>query len=98
MVALFGRRADLAAVVAANTPSQYVPGLPLEPRVSVWLDTGRSDAQPRHDAERMLALLTYAGQDVQLHERRGGHEYGVWRPALGESLLWVAQLMSTATA
>ena len=94
MTGLFGPRADLAATVRANDPSQYVRTLPAGPRLNIWLDTGRSDQAARTDAHRMLAQLTAAGQNVQLHERPGGHEYGVWRPALHQAMLSVARQMA----
>ena len=97
MASLFGARDDLPATVAANDPSQYARTLPDGPRLSIWLDTGRSDGAARGDAHRMLGLLTAAGQNVQLHERPGGHEYGVWRPALMQSLLWMTRQLAHAT-
>ncbi|GAC1609996.1 MAG: hypothetical protein NVS3B26_14370 [Mycobacteriales bacterium] len=87
---LFGSRRHLAARVAANTPALYVRQLAVHPRMSLWLDYGRADARPRRDAVRMARLLRAAGQDVVVRERAGGHVYGVWRPALRESLLWAA--------
>ena len=94
MAALFGHQPDLPATVRANTPAQYARSLPAGPRLNIWLDTGRSDVAARADAHRMLTLLTEAGQNVQLHERAGGHEYGVWRPGLRQALLWSARQLA----
>ena len=97
MAALFGPRPSLGATVTANDPSQYVKTLPAGPSMAIWIDTGRSDDVPRRNAHRMLGLLRSAGQQVTLHERAGGHDYGVWRPALQESLLAMARKMTNAT-
>ena len=98
MAGLFGKRVGLAAIVAANDPSQYASSLPARPQMRIWLDYGRSDLIPRDNARRMQRLLTRSGQIAEVHERPGGHDYGVWRPALQEGTLWMArQLTSSAS-
>ncbi len=54
---LFGNRPDLARVVAANTPSDYVPKLSPDPRVRLWLDCGQAatPGQGRHREHRRRA-------------------------------------------
>ena len=94
MAALFGPGPGLAATVAAHDPSRYARHLAPRPRMWVWLDTGRGDAAPRREIRRIERLLTADGQVAVLHERPGGHDYGVWRPALADSVLWLAAVCS----
>jgi enterochelin esterase-like enzyme len=91
---LFGSRPDLAAVAAANTPVAYVPSLSPSPQVRVWLDCGRSDTTARRDSINIATELADRGFPVSLHLRPGGHDYGVWRPALAQGLSWAAASMS----
>lgn len=88
MRALFGPLPNLAAVVAANTPAVYGPLLAFAPRERIWLDCGQADGRSRRDVVAMARVLRARGQQVLLRIRGGGHDYGVWRPALRESLLW----------
>ena len=90
MKGLFGSRADLAAVAAANTPRDYVPTLEPTPSVRLWIDCGRSDADARHDTVNIATALAARGFDVTLRLRPGGHNYDVWRPALMEGVSWAA--------
>ncbi len=87
---LFGNVPDLARVAAANTPSEYVPTLSPSPQVRLWLDCGRSDTNARRDTVEMAHELVDRGFDVVLRLRPGGHDYGVWRPALAQGLSWAA--------
>jgi enterochelin esterase-like enzyme len=98
MAGLFGPRPDLTAVAAANTPARYARTLPPSPPMRIWLDCGRGDREALHDTRTMADLLTHrSGFDVVLRLRSGGHDYGVWRPALRDSLRWAVPT-STATA
>jgi enterochelin esterase-like enzyme len=90
MKGLFGSRADLAAVAAANTPSDYVQTLRPTPNVRLWVDCGRSDAAARRDTVNIADALGSRGFDVTLRLRRGGHDFDVWRPALREAVGWAA--------
>jgi len=90
MVGLFGRRRDLAATVLAETPSAYAPRLASTPRMLVWLDSGRGDPLPMREVSRLARVLSRDGEAVVLRVRPGGHDYGVWRPALADSLDWLA--------
>jgi enterochelin esterase-like enzyme len=92
---LFGNRPDLASVAAANSPISYVPSLSPTPQVRLWLDCGRSDTGARRDTVNIADELADRGFDVTLHIRPGGHDYGVWRPALAQGLSWAAAEMST---
>jgi enterochelin esterase-like enzyme len=98
MAKLFGSTAQLRQVVAAEDPSQYASGIPVNPRMSIWLDTGRGDASARRDIERMNRVLTSRGQLVMLTERAGGHDYGAWRPGLLAGVLWMAPRLTGAAA
>jgi enterochelin esterase-like enzyme len=93
MKGLFGSRADLAAVAAANTPREYVRNLEPTPNVRLWIDCGRSDADARHDTVNIAYALASRGFDVTLRLRRGGHNYDVWRPALMEGVSWAAAIL-----
>ncbi|MEY2397409.1 MAG: hypothetical protein QOJ00_583 [Actinomycetota bacterium] len=88
MAGLFGRRSDLRRVVARNTPWRYAADLAPAPCMHVWLDSGDDDGPALRSAHRMADLLTSAGQPTQLRVRPGGHTYGVWRPALAQSMAW----------
>jgi enterochelin esterase-like enzyme len=90
MKGLFGSRADLAAVAAANTPRDYVRTLEPTPNVRLWIDCGRSDVAARHDTVNIANVLASRGFDVTLRLRRGGHNYDVWRPALMEGVSWAS--------
>jgi enterochelin esterase-like enzyme len=90
MKGLFGSRADLAAVAAANTPRDYVSTLQPSPNVRLWIDCGRSDVSARHDTVNIANALASRGFDVTLRLRPGGHDYDVWRPALMDAVRWVA--------
>ncbi|KPM51822.1 esterase [Frankia sp. R43] len=86
---LFGPRPDLAQVVAANTPARYASTLPPNPPMRVWLDCGRADHEPLDDIREMARVLSgRRGFTVTLRLRPGGHDFGVWRPALREALRW----------
>ena len=90
MKGLFGSRADLAAVAAANTPRDYVRTLQPKPNLRLWIDCGRSDVSARHDTVNIADSLAARGFDVTLRLRPGGHDYGVWRPALMDAVSWAA--------
>ncbi len=87
---LFGNRRDLNAIVAANSPRDYVPTLAPSPDVRLWLDCGKGDGGARRDTEHIAGALADRGFDVVLRLRPGGHDYDVWRPALRDALLWAA--------
>jgi enterochelin esterase-like enzyme len=87
---LFGSRADLARVAEANTPRDYVRSLRPTPNVRLWIDCGRSDTAARRDTVDIADALGSRGFDVTLRLRRGGHDFGVWRPALMEGVGWTA--------
>ena len=93
---LFGNRPDLARVAAANTPAQYVSTLSPSPSVKLWIDCGRSDGSARRDTSNIARKLAGRGFDVVLRLRPGGHDYGVWRPALMEGLQWAAANLAPA--
>ncbi|WP_045877285.1 alpha/beta hydrolase-fold protein [Pseudofrankia sp. DC12] len=98
MAGLFGPRPDLAALAAANTPVRYAPTLPPSPPMRIWLDCGRGDREALRDTLTMARLLTHRGGfDVDLRLRPGGHDYGVWRPALRDSLRWAVPTSALAT-
>ena len=65
------------------------------PQVRLWLDCGRSDTSARRDTVNIADELADRGFDVVLRLRPGGHDYGVWRPALAEGLSWAAAPMSS---
>lgn len=89
MTGLFGNRPDLAAVTAANTPESYSATLPPNPPTRVWLSCGLMDFGPLGDIRKMaLALYGRPGFTTVLRLRPGGHDFGVWRPALRDGLRW----------
>ncbi len=88
MAGLFGHRPDLAQVATANNPAQYASSLPANPPMRVWLDCGRSDHAALTDLRAMANVLRRPGYSTVLHLRPGGHDYGVWVPALRDGLTW----------
>ncbi|MDQ6650352.1 MAG: esterase family protein [Actinomycetota bacterium] len=94
MTALFGRRADLDRVVAANTPEIYAKTLPAAPDMHVWLDSGSGDDEVLPGLTAMNATLRARGIDSGLHLRPGAHTFAVWRPGLRDSLGWASARMS----
>lgn len=96
MAALFGRRADLDRVVAANSPEVYAKSLPAAPDMHVWLDSGTGDGEVLSGLTAMNATLRGRGIDSTLHLRPGAHTFAVWRPGLRESLSWAAARMTAS--
>ncbi|CAO5155620.1 Enterochelin esterase-like enzyme [Frankia sp. AiPs1] len=98
MIGLFGHRPDLSHVVAANTPAVYAAHLPATPPMRVWLDCGRGDRESYSDTRYMAATLgARPGFQVELRLRPGGHDFGVWRPALRDGLAWALEVRTTVT-
>ncbi len=93
---LFGPRRNLAALVASEDPSQYTRHLRPGPTMHIYFDVGREDREARRDAERMAVRLRSRAEVTHLTERPGGHDYGVWRPALTEALAWLAGPLSSS--
>lgn len=86
---LFGRPVDLPSVVAHHTPSWLLAHSPASRRERIYLDVG--DVDPLRPAvARFAALGRELGGDPQLHIRKGGHTYQVWRPALADAIRWFA--------
>jgi enterochelin esterase-like enzyme len=88
MTALFGARADLANVTAANSPDVYGIGLPANPATRLYFLCGRSDHEPLTEMSAMRAVLQRRGLPVTWVVVPGGHTYGVWRPGLISALAW----------
>ncbi|EIV91269.1 esterase family protein [Frankia sp. QA3] len=89
MVGLFGHRPDLARVAAANTPARYAATLAPDPPVRIWFDCGLGDHESLGDTRAMASILgRRSGFTVRLRLRPGGHDFGVWRPALRDGLAW----------
>ena len=93
---LFGSSA--ANLSRQNNPALYTRTLSAEPSMQLWLDAGRSDHQVLGQLSRLAIQLRAAHQSVQLRTRPGGHTYGVWRPALADSLRWALQQPAVALA
>jgi enterochelin esterase-like enzyme len=89
MVALFGARSGLAAVVAANSPDVYGTSMPMSPAVRIYLLCGTSDHGPLVQLAAFRAVLQARGIPVTWTTRPGGHTYGVWRPGLEQALTWL---------
>ncbi len=92
LTALFGTGVDLAKKVRENSPDMYAPALPPGPPTAIWFDAGRSDHESLNEETRLIAAIGQR-QDIvtKLTVRPGGHTYGVWRPALQESLIWAVK-------
>jgi len=100
MAGLFGHRPDLPALAAANDPSRYAATLSPSPAMRVWFDCGRGDTESLRDELALAPVLRRKGFTVVVRQRPGGHDYGVWRPALRDGLGWavVAPAASSAVA
>lgn len=90
------RQAQIDA--AADSPSDYLSRLPRLPLMRVWLDCGRTDLLPRRQLTYVDKTLVAHGQQAMLTIRPGGHDYGVWRPALAAALAWAAPGMRPTSA
>jgi enterochelin esterase-like enzyme len=88
MAALFGNRADLQAIVAANSPDVYVDALTPVPPTRLYFLCGTNDPQAMREMASMRDRLRARGFDVSWSTRPGGHTYGVWRPGLIDALDW----------
>lgn len=86
MQGLFGRRPDLAQLVADNTPALYASRLGTGPSVRIWFDVGRADKVPGAEIAAIAPVLRDQGQQATVHVRPGGHVHQVWRAALRESI------------
>ena len=94
MAALFGRRSDLPAVVAANSPDQYVDTLSPSPMTQLYLLCGTADGSALREMTNVRDRLRARGFDVSWATRPGGHTYGVWRPGLADALQWAAAMQA----
>jgi enterochelin esterase-like enzyme len=88
MAALFGHRADLQQVVAANSPDIYVNHLTPTPPTRLYLLCGTDDGGALRQMAAMRDRLRTRGFPVTWVTRPGGHTYGVWRPGLVSALTW----------
>jgi len=86
MTALFGRRADIASVVAANSPDVYVGDLPEGTDSRIFLLCGTGDRAALAQMTLLGNVLRARGVSVSWKTLPGGHTYGVWRPGLSDVL------------
>lgn len=91
MISLFGRRADLDQVVAANSPDIYVNHLTPTPQTRLYLLCGTDDGGALRQMTAMRDNLRARGFPVVWATRPGGHTYGVWRPGLVAALEWTPE-------
>lgn len=92
-LAAFGRPFDPAAWRALNYPAALERFLPAGLRLPVFVAAGDDEhvpARPRDNvavqAAELQARLRAAGQPARLRILAGGHDWGVWAPALLEGL------------
>jgi enterochelin esterase-like enzyme len=86
MRALFGPNPD--ALAAQNSPAEYASRLRDGPPMRVWLDSGSADTTVLREMAAIAPILRADGMTVVQADRRGGHTYSVWRPALRQSAEW----------
>lgn len=93
VAALYGPGPQALTRAAADSPGRYAASLPPGPATAVWLDDGRSDRETLAGMRALAAALgagAGSGVTASLHLRPGSHTFHVWRPALQESLDWLA--------
>jgi len=81
----------------ANTPSQYLPTLPLTKPLGVYLDVGASDHQSRIESVDLQRIFERRGIPVTFHDFPDeSHNWAVWKRNLSSSLPWVSAWFSSA--
>jgi enterochelin esterase-like enzyme len=93
---LFGH--DRAALLR-NSPSVYLPTIPIRRPFGVYLDVGRREQVSRVQSELAARLLERRGIPTELRvDPRGGHNFSSWRNDLLFSLPWVSHWFDTTRA
>lgn len=98
LASIFGTGPAADQEVRANSPAEYARTLPPAPAMRVWLDCGRQDTGVLGEMAPLARTLRTDGIEVRMVTRPGGHTFGVWRPALAESMAWAAPHLVGATA
>ena len=75
----------------ANTPSQYLPTIPLTKPLGVYIDVGASDSQSRVESIELQRIFERRGVQVDFHDFPDeAHNWSVWKRNLAFSLPWVS--------
>ena len=81
----------------ANTPSQYLPTIPLTKPLGVYLDVGASDNGSRAESVDLQRIFERRGIPVTFHDFPDeSHNWSVWKHNLSSSLPWVSAWFSSA--
>jgi len=81
----------------ANTPSQYLPTIPLTKPLGVYLDVGASDNQSRVESVDLQRIFERRGIPVTFHDFPDeSHNWAVWKRNLSSSLPWVSAWFRSA--
>jgi enterochelin esterase-like enzyme len=81
----------------ANTPSQYLPAIPLTKPLGVYIDVGASDSQSRVESIELQRIFERRGIRVDFHDFPDeAHTWSAWRRNLAFSLPWVSSWFGSA--
>ncbi|MFN8035297.1 MAG: alpha/beta hydrolase-fold protein [Acidimicrobiia bacterium] len=76
---------------AENSPSVYLPTIPIPAPIGVYLDAGAGDRDAIRAGRRAQALFRQRAVPVTFNVVRGeGHTFAAWRENLALSLPWVS--------
>ncbi|HZQ26959.1 MAG TPA: alpha/beta hydrolase-fold protein [Acidimicrobiales bacterium] len=76
----------------ANTPDTYLPTIPLQLPIGVYLDAGSGDGESRRAGAGLYDVLHRRGVTVTFNVVDGeSHDFVAWRRNLRLSLPWVSQ-------
>jgi len=80
------------ALEQANTPNYYLPSIPLQLPIGVYLDAGQDDGDSRRGNALLFRILEPRGVAVTMNVVQGeSHTFVAWRRNLLLSLPWVSQ-------
>jgi S-formylglutathione hydrolase FrmB len=91
---LFGRNRRL---LLSNSPSAYIPTVPIVQPYGVYFDVGRAEKESRLQSTLGAGMLRRRGVPVTLRiDDTGHHDFASWHHDLAFSLPWVSAWFDTA--
>jgi len=87
------------ALEQANTPNYYLPNIPLQLPIGVYLDAGQDDGDSRRGNALIFKMLEGRGVAVTMNIVQGeSHSFVAWRRNLLLSLPWTSKWFASQTA
>jgi S-formylglutathione hydrolase FrmB len=79
------------ATLLLNSPSYYLPTIPIRQPYGVYLDVGRTEKASRFQSQLAAQMLRARGVPTVMRiDASGGHNFSTWRHDLFFSLPWVS--------